>query len=64
MNAIHAAFAGFRKYLDAHGLDHDLARKVVLDWLCEGYADYDDFVIEMERIAVLPMACGCWRRRV
>jgi hypothetical protein len=61
MNAIHAAFTGFRQYLDTHGLDHDLARKVVLEWLCEGYASYDDFVIEMERIAARypwPVAVG------
>ena len=50
MNAIAKAFMGFRKHLDVHGLDHDLARKVVMEWLCEGYDNYDDFVIEMERI--------------
>jgi hypothetical protein len=51
MNAIARAFMGFRKHLDLHGLDHNLARKVVLEWLCEGYDNYDDFVIEMKRIA-------------
>jgi hypothetical protein len=33
----------------------------VLEWLCEGYDNYDDFVIEMERIAASypwPVAVG------
>jgi hypothetical protein len=61
MNAIARAFMGFRKHLDLHGLDPNLARKVVMEWLCEGYDGYDGFVIEMERIAASypwPVAVG------
>jgi hypothetical protein len=61
MNAIARAFMRIRKHLDVHGLDHDLARKVVLEWLCEGFDDeIIVVVIDGKYRRELSLARSCW----